>query len=102
MNKKEAKKILYEAFGHYSDKGHELLFACPSCGHHKRKFSINLDKNAYKCWVCDYRGRNIRRPIRRFGTYTNYRNGTKLQTGQILRDFLTYSVKKKMYEKNKK
>ena len=70
MNKKEAKKILHEAFGHYSDKGSELLFTCPACGHHKRKFSVNLDKNAYKCWICDYRGRNIRRVIRRFGTYT--------------------------------
>ena len=69
MNKKEAKKILYEALGNYSDKGSELLFACPSCCHHKRKFSVNLDKNAYKCWVCDYRGRTIRRLVRRFGTY---------------------------------
>ena len=69
MNKKEAKKILYEALGNYSDKGNELLFACPSCCHHKRKFSVNLDKNAYKCWVCDYRGRSIRRLVRRFGTY---------------------------------
>jgi DNA primase len=70
MNKKEAKKILHETLGNYSDKGNELLFACPECGHHKRKFSVNLDKNAYKCWVCDYRGRNIRRVVRRFGTYT--------------------------------
>jgi DNA primase len=69
VNKKEAKKILYETLGNYSDKGNELLFACPSCCHHKRKFSVNLDKNAYKCWVCDYRGRSIRRLIRRFGTY---------------------------------
>ncbi len=29
-----------------------------------------MDKNAFKCWICDYRGRNIRRIIRRFGTYT--------------------------------
>ena len=69
MNKKEAQKILYETLGHYADKGSELLFACPSCDHHKRKFSVNLDKNAYKCWVCDYHGRSIRRLIRRFGSY---------------------------------
>ena len=69
MNKKEAKKILNEVLGYHSDKGSELLFACPSCNHHKRKFSVNLDKNAYKCWVCDYRGRNIRRLIRHFGSY---------------------------------
>ena len=69
MNKKEAKKILHETLGNYSDKGNELLFACPSCNHHKRKFSVNLGKNAYKCWVCDYRGRSIRRLVRRFGSY---------------------------------
>ena len=69
MNKKEAKKILHETLGNYIDKGAELLFTCPVCGHHKRKFSINLDKSVYKCWVCDYRGRNIRRVIRSHGSY---------------------------------
>ena len=69
MNKKEAKKILNETLGNYIDKGAELLFTCPACGHHKRKFSINLDKSVYKCWVCDYRGRNIRRVIRSYGSY---------------------------------
>ena len=69
MNKKEAKKILYETLGNHFDKGHELLFKCPSCNHHKRKFSVNIDKNVFKCWICDYRGRNIRRVIRRFGSY---------------------------------
>ena len=69
MNKKEAKRILHETLGHYADKGSELLFKCPECGHHKRKFSVNLDKNVFKCWICDYRGRNIRRVVRRFGTY---------------------------------
>ena len=70
MNKKEAKKILHETFGTYYDKGNELLFACPSCRHRKRKFSVNLNKNVYKCWICDFRGRNIRRAIRRFGSFT--------------------------------
>ena len=70
MNKTVAKKILYETLGYHSDKGSELLFSCPACGHHKRKFSINLDKNVFKCWVCDYHGRNIRRVIRRFGSFT--------------------------------
>jgi len=69
MNKTEARKILYATLGTYLDKGSELLFACPSCNHHKNKFSINLDKNAFKCWICDYRGRNVRRVIRRFGSY---------------------------------
>ena len=73
MNKTEAKKILYETLGRFSNKGSELLFACPSCNHRKLKFSVNLDKNAFKCWICDYRGRNIRRVIRRFGSYIQLR-----------------------------
>ena len=56
MNNKEAKKILHETIGYSIDKGHELLFECPSCNHHKRKFSVNLDKDVFKCWVCDDRG----------------------------------------------
>jgi DNA primase len=70
MNKTIATKILYETLGNHWEKGSELLFSCPACGHHKRKFSVNLDKNVFKCWVCDYHGRNIRRVIRRFGSYT--------------------------------
>ena len=73
MNKTEAKKILYETLGRFSNKGSELLFACPSCNHRKPKFSVNLGKNAFKCWICDYRGRNIRRVIRRFGSYIQLR-----------------------------
>jgi len=70
MSNQQAKKILYETFGYCSDKGNELLFSCPACRHHKRKLSVNLDKNAFKCWICDYRGRSIRHLIRRFGSYT--------------------------------
>ena len=68
----EKKKILYEIFGNYIDRNKELLFSCPKCRDHKRKLSVNLDKNAFKCWICDYHGRNIRRLIRRHGTYSQF------------------------------
>ena len=87
MNKKEAKKVLHETLGHCSDKGNELLFRCPSCNHHKRKFSVNLDKNVYKCWVCDYRGRNIRRVIRRFGTFTQLQKWDQITNRTDLEKF---------------
>ena len=87
MNKKEAKKILHETLGHYSDKGNELLFQCPSCNHHKRKFSVNLDKNVYKCWICDYRGRNIRRIVRRFGSYTQLQKWDQITNRSDLERF---------------
>lgn len=87
MNKSEAKKILNATLGNYFDKGSELLFTCPSCNHHKRKFSINLDKNAYKCWVCDYRGRNIRRLVRRFGSYTQLQKWDQITNRSDLERF---------------
>jgi len=87
VNKKEAKKILYETLGNYSDKGNELLFTCPACGHHKRKFSVNLDKNAYKCWVCDYRGRNIRRVVRSHGTYNQLQKWDSISNRSDLERF---------------
>ena len=70
MNKKEALKILNETLGdHRQTSKNEHYFKCPACDHYKHKLAINLDKNAFHCWICDYRGRNIRRLVRRFGSY---------------------------------
>jgi len=70
MNKKEAIKILNETLGdHRQTSKNEHYFKCPACNHYKHKLAVNLDKNAFHCWVCDYRGRSIRRLVRRFGSY---------------------------------
>jgi DNA primase len=70
VNKKEALKILHEVIGnHHQTSKNEHYFKCPACDHYKHKLAVNLDKSAFHCWVCDYRGRNIRRLIRRFGSY---------------------------------
>ena len=70
MNKKEAIKILNETLGDYRKTSkEEHYFKCPACNHRKYKLAVNLDKNAFHCWICDYRGRNIRRLVRRFGTF---------------------------------
>ena len=61
-------KILVNVLGSCYKTNNEFLFQCPYCDHHKRKFSVNLDKGFYKCWVCDTRGKNLYRVIRRFGT----------------------------------
>ena len=102
MNKKEAKKILNETLGNHIDKGDELLFTCPSCTHHKRKFSINLDKHVYKCWVCDYRGRNIRRVVRRFGTYLQLQKWDAISNQSDLEKILLTSLWKKSLAKTRK
>ena len=52
----------------YKSSG-EHLFECPYCKHHKKKFSVNVDKNVFKCWICDARGSNLFRIVRRFGTF---------------------------------
>ena len=62
-------EILKSVLGYYSRTNDEYLFKCPKCDHHKRKFSVNLEKNVFKCWVCDYSGRSIRRVVRRFGSF---------------------------------
>ena len=83
----EKKKILYEILGPYIDRNKELLFACPKCGHHKRKLSVNVDKNMFKCWVCDYRGRSIVRLVKRFGSYTQLQKWRQLSGGVELDRF---------------
>jgi DNA primase len=60
-------KILNKILGVFYNKGDEYLFYCPSCEHHKKKLSINIGKNVFKCWVCDWSGRNIYRVVRRYG-----------------------------------
>ena len=61
--------ILKQILGNYSRTGDEHLFSCPQCRHHKRKLSVNIDKNVFKCWICEYSGRTIRRLVRKHGTF---------------------------------
>ena len=63
----EKLQILEEVLGSFYCSNDEHLFFCPYCKHHKRKLSVNIDKNTFKCWVCDSRGRNIYNLIRKFG-----------------------------------
>jgi DNA primase len=67
----ESKKlhILKDILGSPYKSRNEYLFHCPYCDHQKKKLSINLEKNVYKCWVCDTRGANVQRLVRRFGSY---------------------------------
>ena len=65
----DQKKLLKEVLGKPFISNDELLFYCPYCKHHKRKLSVNIEKNAFKCWICDTYGMNIRRVIKRFGSF---------------------------------
>jgi DNA primase len=66
-------KIIKDFLGsHYKSKD-EYLFYCPKCKHHKRKLSLNFDKNVFKCWICDYIGKDIGRLVYSYGTSENKR-----------------------------
>lgn len=66
-------QILKDVLGRCRTSGHEHLFSCPYCGHHKKKFSVNIDKNVYKCWVCDTRGLDVYQVIRKHGSFEDVR-----------------------------
>jgi len=87
-NKKAALKILRQVLG--PDKitsKDEHYFKCPACDHHKRKFAINFTKGAYHCWVCDYRGRNIRRVVRSYGSYNQLQKWDSISERSDLEKF---------------
>lgn len=77
----EIKKIniLTSILGDYHRSGGEYLFKCPKCSHHKKKLSVNLDKNCYKCWICEVSGKNITRLVRRYGEYNHYKQWAEFE-----------------------
>ena len=74
----EKVQLVNNILGYPRRQGSEHLYTCPFCNHHKKKFSVNFSNNVYKCWICDARGRNIRRVIRRYGNFTQLKEWDKL------------------------
>jgi len=64
-------KIINELLGSYYKSKDEYLFKCPFCAHHKKKLSVNLEKNVYKCWVCDMKG-NVGMLVKKAGNQSLY------------------------------
>ena len=62
-------RILINFLGRCYRSSNEVLFHCPKCDHHKKKLSVNVDKNVFKCWICDYNGRDIYRLVRAYGKH---------------------------------
>lgn len=69
MYEGEKLKIFRDIFGNCHKSGDEYLFYCKKCHHDKRKMSVNFEKNVFKCWICDYRGNNLTRLVKRFGSF---------------------------------
>lgn len=70
--------ILKDILGDYYTSGYEKLFFCPKCKHHKKKLSINVEKDKFKCWICDWSGKSIRRLIQRYGNYVQQKTWNEL------------------------
>ena len=74
----EKLKLLKKFLGGSYRSGNEHLFYCPKCKHHKKKMSINLELNAFKCWICDYSSKGIHRLVRRFADFTTRKEWEKI------------------------
>ena len=69
LSEREKIKILKDILGDCYAKNEEHLFHCPECGHHKKKLSVNIAKNVFKCWVCDWSSNKIFYLVKKHGTY---------------------------------
>ena len=80
----EAEKldILIKILGDYYQSNDEHLFICPKCKHNKKKLSINLEKNVFKCWICDYSGQDLLRLVKRYGEFSD-RSSWKELSGTV-------------------
>ena len=83
----EKLRIIHQILGHSRKSRDEHLFTCPFCNHHKKKLSINFGKGYWKCWVCDTRGKNIYRLVRKFGTYQQRQKWLELEGRLDLDEF---------------
>jgi len=83
----EKLQLLKSIFGKFHHSNDEHLFYCPKCKHHKRKLSINLEKNAFKCWICDYYGRSIRRIVRKYSDFRTLQKWDKLNGREDITKF---------------
>ena len=74
----DKRTIVKNILGQPHREGDEFLFHCPYCDHHKRKLSVNFDRNVFKCWVCDNKG-HLRRVVRRFGSFLQLKNWDEIE-----------------------
>ena len=84
-------QILQEIFGDYYKQGNEFLFQCIKCKHHKKKLSFNIEKDYFKCWICEWSSKSIYWAVKQYGTSQQIQEWNSL-TGHI--DFSTLSDKK--------
>ena len=80
-------KILRQILNYSHSSRDEHLFYCPFCEHHKPKLSVNIDKNVFKCWVCDTRGKSIYYLVKRYGNFSQQQEWLQITNQVDVRDF---------------
>jgi len=61
-NKNTVLNILDSLLGrHTRKKDDNYAYHCPICHHSKQKLEIDIDSQDYHCWVCDFKGKSIKR-----------------------------------------
>ncbi len=102
MSRESKIKILNSFLGYYHvEGGEQFLFKCPKCAHHKRKLSINIERNMFKCWICEYSGRNLSHLVQRYGEHSD-KAAWAVLTNQVNVESLSEKIfgeKKISYEK---
>lgn len=74
-------KSLQRVLGVISEiHGREYFFWCPWHAHHKPKLSVNVESDAWHCWVCDRGGFNLLRLLRFKGDTEDSREYERSQT----------------------
>lgn len=81
--------ILKQILGNSYKVGEEILFFCPKCRHHKKKLSVNVEKDVFKCWICEYHGRSLRRLVRSYGDFNSKQEWDAMSGSVNLKDFRT-------------
>jgi DNA primase len=65
MTESSKLKALQRVLGAVAEvHGREHFFWCPWHAHHKPKLSVNVENDAWHCWVCDRGGLNLLRLLR--------------------------------------
>ena len=81
-------RIIADILGDNYKSGSEYLFCCPFCkDSNKKKMSVNIEKNLYKCWICESSSKDIRRIVRRFGNFVQLGEWDKLTNRTDINDF---------------
>lgn len=83
-------RILKAVLGDFRKEGSEHLYHCPKCNSEKKKLSINIKKDVWKCWICGYSGGKLYRLVRKYGTNLNLEEWRKFSSEDIPDNFVEY------------